>query len=40
MIQGPSFLYQAIDVIVYHVAEKGVVAVQSWLSDEKNCGLC
>ena len=35
MIQSPPFLYQAIDGIVYHVAEKGVVAVQSWLSEEK-----
>jgi hypothetical protein len=34
MIEGRPFLYQAIGGTVYHVAEKGVEAVQSWSSKE------
>jgi hypothetical protein len=34
MIEGRPFLYQAIGGSVYHVAEKGVEAVQSWSSEE------
>jgi hypothetical protein len=34
MIEGCPFLYQAIAGTVYHVAEKGVEAVQSWPSKE------
>ena len=34
MIEGRPFLFQAIGGTVYHVAEKGVEAVQSWSSEE------
>jgi len=34
MIEGRPFLYQAIGGTVYHVAENGVEAVQSWSSQE------
>jgi len=35
MIQGCPFLYQATNGTVYHVHEKGVQAIESWLSNEK-----
>jgi hypothetical protein len=35
MIEGRPFLFQSIEDIVYHVAEKGVEVVQSWSSKER-----
>jgi hypothetical protein len=34
MIEGRPFLYQAMQGAVYHVAESGVEAVESWPSKE------
>jgi hypothetical protein len=34
MIEGRTFLYQAIGGSVYHVSQKGVEAVHSWSSEE------
>ena len=35
MIEGRPFLFQVIDGTIYHIAEKGVEAVQSWSSKER-----
>ena len=35
MIEGRPFLFQSMENIVYHVAEKGVEVVQSWSSKER-----
>jgi hypothetical protein len=34
MVEGHPFLFQDIEGIVYHAAEKGVEVVQSWSSNE------